>query len=108
MASFFAVHYYILNQKSLLLKTLTAKQILYSLVSFWIFSNSYSQESNKLFEKKIDKIIKSMSIDQKIGQAGLKGTSSRRKGLSEELKNEVRKGFAGSVLNLTEPFIANN
>jgi beta-glucosidase len=85
------------------LKTLTAKQILYSLVSLWIFSNSYSQESNKLIEKKIDKIIKSMSIDQKIGQACLKGTSSRSKGLSEELKNEVRKGLVGSVLNLTEP-----
>jgi beta-glucosidase len=85
------------------LKTLTAKQILYLLVSFWIFSNSYSQEPNKGIEKKIDKIIKSMSIDQKIGQACLKGTSSRSKGLSEELKNEVRKGLVGSVLNLTEP-----
>jgi beta-glucosidase len=85
------------------LKTLTAKQILYSLVSFWMFSNSYCQESNKLIEKKIDKIIKGMSIDQKIGQACLKGTSSRSKGLTEELKNEVRKGLAGSVLNLTEP-----
>lgn len=85
------------------MKTLTAKQILYSLVSFWIFSNSYSQEPNKLIEKKIDKIIKGMSIDQKIGQACLKGTSSRSKGLSEELKNEVRKGLVGSVLNLTEP-----
>ncbi|REG96302.1 glycoside hydrolase family 3 N-terminal domain-containing protein [Flavobacterium aquicola] len=85
------------------MKTLTAKQILYSLVSFWIFSNSYSQEPNKSIEKKIDKIIKGMSIDQKIGQACLKGTSSRSKGLSEELKNEVRKGLVGSVLNLTEP-----
>jgi beta-glucosidase len=103
MASFFAVHYYILNQKSLLLKTLTAKFVLYSLVSFWIFSNSYSQEPNKGIEKKIDQIIKGMSIDQKIGQACLKGTSSRSKGLSEELKNEVRKGLVGSVLNLTEP-----
>mgnify|MGYP003608910612 FL=1 len=44
-----------------------------------------------------------MSIDQKIGQACLQGTSSRSKGLSEELKNEVRKGLVGSVLNLTEP-----
>ena len=68
-----------------------------------IFSNSYSQESNKGIEKKIDKIIKGMSIDQKIGQACLKGTSSRSKGLSEELKNEVRKGLVGAVLNLTEP-----
>ncbi len=73
------------------------------MVSLWIFSNSYSQESNKLIEKKIDKIIKSMSIDQKIGQTCLKGTSSRSKGLSEELKSEVRKGLVGSVLNLTEP-----
>lgn len=85
------------------MKTLTAKQILCSLVSFWIFSSSYSQEPNKSIEKKIDKIIKSMSIDQKIGQACLKGTSSRSKGLSEELKSEVRKGLVGSVLNLTEP-----
>ncbi|PKB17201.1 glycoside hydrolase family 3 N-terminal domain-containing protein [Flavobacterium sp. 5] len=85
------------------MKTLTAKQIFYSLISFWIFSNSYCQDSNKLIEKKIDKIIKGMSIDQKIGQTCLKGTSSRSKGLSEELKNEVRKGLVGSVLNLTEP-----
>ncbi len=73
------------------------------MVAFWIFSSIYGQEPNKLIEKKIDKIIKGMSIDQKIGQACLKGTSSRSKGLSEELKNEVRKGLVGSVLNLTEP-----
>lgn len=85
------------------MRTLIVKQFLYSIVSFWIFSNLYSQESNKLIEKKIDKIIKGMNINQKIGQACLKGTSSRSKGLSEELKNEVRKGLVGSVLNLTEP-----
>lgn len=82
---------------------LTAKQIFFTSVLFWVFSNCYSQESKKLIEKKIDKIIKSMSIDQKIGQVCLKGTSSRSKGLSEELKNEVRKGLVGAVLNLTEP-----
>ena len=85
------------------MKTLTINQLIYSLIFLSIFSNSYSQESNKLIEKKIDKIIKGMSIDQKIGQACLKGTSSRNKGLSEELKNEVRKGLVGAVLNLTEP-----
>jgi beta-glucosidase len=85
------------------LKTLTTKQILYSLATFWIITNSYCQESNPLIEKKIDKIIKSMTIEQKIGQACLKGTSSRSKGLSEELKNEVRKGLVGAILNLTEP-----
>ncbi|MEO7978550.1 glycoside hydrolase family 3 N-terminal domain-containing protein [Flavobacterium sp.] len=44
-----------------------------------------------------------MTIEQKIGQACLKGTSSRSKGLSEELKNEVRLGLVGAILNLTEP-----
>ncbi|MWB95356.1 glycosyl hydrolase [Flavobacterium sp. GA093] len=44
-----------------------------------------------------------MRIEQKIGQACLKGTSSRSKGLSEELKNEVRKGLVGAILNLTDP-----
>lgn len=43
-----------------------------------------------------------MTVDQKIGQACLKGTSSRSKGLSDELKNEVRKGLVGAILNLTE------
>lgn len=85
------------------MKALTAKYISYTLITFCTFSNIQSQESNKTIEKKIDKIIQNMTIDQKIGQACLKGTSSRSKGLSEELKNEVRKGLVGAILNLTEP-----
>lgn len=85
------------------MKALTAKYITYTLITFFTFSNIQSQESNKIIEKKIDKIIQNMTIDQKIGQACLKGTSSRSKGLSEELKNEVRKGLVGAILNLTEP-----
>ena len=65
--------------------------------------SSYSQKTNPQIEKKIDNLIKKMSIEQKIGQACLKGTSSRSKGLSEELKNEVRKGLVGAILNLTDP-----
>jgi len=68
-----------------------------------INSISYSQKSDLNIEKKIDKVIKNMTLEQKIGQACLKGTSSRSKGLSEELKKEVRMGLVGAILNLTEP-----
>ncbi|GGF25220.1 glycoside hydrolase family 3 N-terminal domain-containing protein [Flavobacterium limi] len=44
-----------------------------------------------------------MTLEQKIGQACLKGTSSRSKGLSDELKKEVRMGLVGAILNLTDP-----
>jgi beta-glucosidase len=68
-----------------------------------IISISYSQKTDSNIEKKIGNIIKNMTLEQKIGQACLKGTSSRSKGLSEELKNDVRKGLVGAILNLTEP-----
>ncbi len=60
-------------------------------------------DRNKEMEKKINTILKSMSIEEKIGQTNLKGTSSRSKGLSNELKDLVRKGLVGSILNLTNP-----
>ncbi|WP_117595760.1 beta-glucosidase BglX [Flavobacterium sp. Root420] len=84
------------------MKTLTAKPLYCFLLFLWI-SLSHSQKTNLDTENKINKIIKNMTVDQKIGQACLKGTSSRSKGLSDELKNEVRKGLVGAILNLTEP-----
>jgi beta-glucosidase len=53
-------------------------------------------------ENKIHALVKKMSLDEKIGQTCLKGTSSRSKGLSEELKEQVRKGLVGAILNLTD------
>ncbi|KQX16005.1 beta-glucosidase [Flavobacterium sp. Root420] len=88
--------------KKLTVKTLTAKPLYCFLLFLWI-SLSHSQKTNLDTENKINKIIKNMTVDQKIGQACLKGTSSRSKGLSDELKNEVRKGLVGAILNLTEP-----
>lgn len=41
-------------------------------------------------ERKIDAIIAKMSIEEKIGQTALRGTSSRTKVLPEELKDAVR------------------
>lgn len=85
------------------MKSLTPSIIFYTLITFSISFISHSQELNPSIEKKIDLLLKSMSLEQKIGQACLKGTSSRSKGLSEELKNEVRQGLVGAILNLTEP-----
>lgn len=94
--------FYIFKFKKLTVKTLTAKPLYCFLLFLWI-SLSHSQKTNLDTENKINKIIKNMTVDQKIGQACLKGTSSRSKGLSDELKNEVRKGLVGAILNLTEP-----
>ncbi|MDR7210026.1 glycoside hydrolase family 3 N-terminal domain-containing protein [Flavobacterium piscis] len=85
------------------MKTLTTKPLYCLLFFIWIISISYSQKTDLNIEKKIDKVIKNMTLEQKIGQACLKGTSSRSKGLSEELKSEVRMGVVGAILNLTEP-----
>jgi len=95
--------FYIFKLKKLTLKTLTTKPHYCLLLFLSIISISYSQKTDLNLEKKIDKIIKNMTLEQKIGQACLKGTSSRSKGLSEELKNDVRKGLVGAILNLTEP-----
>ncbi|WP_082036987.1 beta-glucosidase BglX [Flavobacterium sp. MEB061] len=85
------------------MKTLTTKPHYCLLLFLSIISISYSQKTDLNVEKKIGNIIKNMTLEQKIGQACLKGTSSRSKGLSEELKNDVRKGLVGAILNLTDP-----
>lgn len=62
------------------------------------FTTSYSQS----IESKIDSLLSKMSLDEKIGQLVLKGTSSRSNGLSEEIKQEVREGKIGAMLNLKD------
>lgn len=63
--------------------------------------NPVSRESEDPMEKKIDSLIAIMSIEEKIGQTAQRGTSSRVKVLPEELKEAVRKGLVGSMLNVT-------
>ncbi len=59
-----------------------------------------SQNSND-YNKKIDNLLSQMTIEQKIGQLALRGTSSRVKGgLSEEFKQMIREGEAGAILNV--------
>lgn len=51
-------------------------------------------------EQRIESLLSKMTLEEKIGQTAQRGTSSREKGLSEELKEAVRKGRVGSVLNV--------
>ncbi len=60
-----------------------------------------SSESSDPLEAKIDIILSKMTLEEKIGQTCQRGTSSRVKGgLSEELKDAVRQGKVGSMLNV--------
>ena len=59
-----------------------------------------SQADNNPDEQFIDSLLTTMSIDTKIGQTNLRGTSSRAKTLSEELKEDVRQGNVGALLNV--------
>ena len=68
-----------------------------------LFHTVYFFSQNNKIEEKITEILNSMTIEEKIRQTNLKGTSSRSKGLSDELKELVRKGHIGAILNLTNP-----
>ncbi len=59
-----------------------------------------STNKDTVEERFIDSILATMSIDDKIGQTNLRGTSSRAKTLSEELKEDVRQGKVGALLNV--------
>lgn len=59
---------------------------------------SFSQNEN--IEERIDQLLSKMTLTEKIGQVSQRGTSSREKGLSEELKEAVRQGKVGSLLNV--------
>lgn len=72
------------------------------LLSIAIFSckDSTNSERRSNIEQKVDSLINLMTLQEKIGQTALRGTSSREKGLSETLKNQVRNGKVGAMLNV--------
>lgn len=80
------------------------KNLLLILFTFLLFSctkNETSSRKDNDFEEKIEALISKMTLEEKIGQTSLKGTSSRVKGtLPEELKEAVRKGKIGAFLNV--------
>ncbi|WP_217495844.1 glycoside hydrolase family 3 N-terminal domain-containing protein [Mangrovivirga cuniculi] len=79
------------------------------IVSLFLYSNCTSPTDNNdtsnqnKIDVKIDSILNKMSIDEKIGQLALRGTSSSEKGaLPEELLSSVRKGEIGAFLNVMD------
>ncbi len=69
----------------------------------FVFSCSKTPKSSSIVknEEKVKALISKMSLEEKLGQLNLRGTSSRVKGeLPEELKQAVREGKIGAFLNV--------
>ena len=62
--------------------------------------NDKSEIVDNQNKNEISKLISKMTLEEKIGQLNLRGTSSRTKSLPEELKDAVRKGNIGAFLNV--------
>lgn len=73
--------------------------LLLSLVAFSCNDSSNENRSSSV-EQKVDSLLNMMTIEEKMGQTALRGTSSREKGLSEQLKQQVRNGEVGAMLNV--------
>lgn len=77
---------------------------IYTLVCILIFTlvacEKEQKPTNEL-EAKVSNLLSKMTLDEKIGQLNLRGTSSRVKGkLSDSLKQAVRDGKIGAFLNV--------
>ncbi|MEM1219030.1 MAG: glycoside hydrolase family 3 N-terminal domain-containing protein [Bacteroidota bacterium] len=67
-------------------------------------STSTSTSKSYPWAETIDSLLQEMSLEEKIGQTALRGTSSRVKGgLPESLKQAVREGRIGAMLNVMQP-----
>ncbi len=78
--------------------------LLFIVISFFSSLNYAIAQEKKNFELQIDSLVSKMTLEQKIGQTALRGTSSRVKGaLPQELKDAVRRGEIGAFLNVMKP-----
>ena len=60
--------------------------------------------TSEQIEAKVDQILSKMTLEEKIGQTAMRGTSSRDKGpLKKELTDMVARGGAGAFLNVMIP-----
>ena len=81
------------------------KKQLFILFTFILISckneDTVSTQFANVHEKAINELVAKMTLEEKIGQTSLKGTSSRVKGsLPDSLINAVRKGEIGAFLNV--------
>ena len=73
------------------------------ILCFLLQLNTFAQVEDT--EKQIEQLLKKMSLEEKIGQLNLRGTSSRSKGMTEELKMMIRQGKVGALLNITDTLL---
>jgi beta-glucosidase len=67
-------------------------------------NNTSQKSSNPAEEERIEALLSKMSLEEKIGQTALRGSSSSSKGgLSEELINDIKAGRVGAFLNVMDP-----
>ncbi len=84
------------------------KSIFFVLLSFLLINCANEENAtvktsgqDDKIEARINEILAKMTLEEKIGQTNLRGTSSRVKGqLPEELKTAVRNGEIGAFLNV--------
>lgn len=69
-------------------------------ISAFSFGQQAVDTSANQVDQRVEELLSKMSLEEKIGQTAQRGTSSREKGLSEELKDAVRRGRVGSLLNV--------
>jgi beta-glucosidase len=75
---------------------------LFCMLSLAIIACNIEEKRTNSLEDKVATLLSKMSLDEKLGQLNLRGTSSRVKGeLSDSLKQAVRDGRIGAFLNVT-------
>jgi len=81
------------------------KHIVFTVLLFGIGLTASTQNiADNQIEQKVESLLAKMTLEEKLGQLNMRGTSSRVKGdLSEELKTLVRNAEAGSFLNVMRP-----
>lgn len=93
--------------KSFKMKKLFIGLILFCSVACQTENTEQSNASKPLDsneEQRIEAILSKMTLEEKIGQTALRGSSSSSKGgLSEELINDLQAGRIGAFLNVMDP-----
>ncbi|WP_420553619.1 glycoside hydrolase family 3 N-terminal domain-containing protein [Tenacibaculum aiptasiae] len=70
-------------------------------IMFFVIGCEKDEKENNPIESKVQELLSKMTLEEKIGQLNLRGTSSRVKGtLPESLKKAVREGKIGAFLNV--------
>ncbi|WP_272149490.1 glycoside hydrolase family 3 N-terminal domain-containing protein [Tenacibaculum aiptasiae] len=70
-------------------------------IMFFAIGCEKEKKENNPIESKVQELLSKMTLEEKIGQLNLRGTSSRVKGtLPESLKKAVREGRIGAFLNV--------